>query len=161
MKISKLTDEQLAERFRDWYIKERSSDTDEFATMYMEDPDGCLPEECVGEDLCRGIVGKVYWPHRFIAQLLLDKFGPVYETGWTDNNTGKKATLPDWIMTITEPSYEGETFVVMYLSNRSVLLYHNSFKMWHYYFPTLAELGKELREIYESCKKVFASLEGK
>jgi hypothetical protein len=158
MNTDKLTDKELGKQFRDWYMLKTEHDTEYFKTLYMDEPEGCVPEVCLGDDLAMDIIDKVHHPHRFVGDVLIDEFGPMREACYTDNNTGELAILPDWIAVVTQPDYMDGTMVVMYLYNRMELLYHNCFKMWHYYFPTMEELGKELREIYESCKKVLASL---
>lgn len=122
----------VRKRVNECYYRE-----DAFRKMYLEEPDGCVPEDLIGDDLLSDIKNKYYWPVDAVRDQLEREFG---------------RDPPMWIY--VDPSYEDSTWALLTLDNRHILLTHCQ-KPWQFWFESEAEMRKELLEWYRSAQRRY------
>jgi hypothetical protein len=92
--------------------------------MYFQDPNGCLPSKYLGKEIMDDIRTKFYYPLAFL-EWLFKKIHPKL----------KHVTL---LITI-DPSYEGATNYILYLSGEKVILLEGSWNAWRFWFEDEAK----------------------
>lgn len=110
---------------------------DAFRKMYLEEPNGCIPDELMGEELLYDVKNKFYWPMDAVRVQLEKEFG-------TEQSM--------WVY--VDPTYEDTTWALLTLDNRHVLLTYCE-KAWKFWFEGEAEMRKELRQWYRKAKERY------
>ncbi|MGH7771439.1 MAG: hypothetical protein ACREQA_04310 [Candidatus Binatia bacterium] len=118
-------------------INEAHGDRSAFGRLYLEEPDGCVPEEFVGDDLMSAIKDKFYWPLDAVRNQLEREFG-------------RERSM--WIH--IDPTYEDTTYALLTLEDEH-LLHTYCAKAWKFWWPNEAEMKKELLEWHRIARERY------
>lgn len=111
------------EDFREFlvdHLGERDYAEQYLTDVYLRDPEGCLPEDYLGDDLFISIRDKFWYPIRWLADAIAATTGG--------------AVPASSIQIVIEPSYNDSTHVVVFSGTR--LLFHESWKAWRFWWQT-------------------------
>jgi len=123
-------------------INEAHGDRTAFRKMYLQEPDGCVPQEFIGDDLMSAIKDKFYWPFDAVRDQLEREFG-------TERCM--------WIH--IDPTYEDTTYTLLTLENEH-LLYTYCAKAWKFWWPDEDEMKKELLEWHQTARERYKFFAG-
>lgn len=125
-------EKKVAERFG---CGERGKETKKLIQrIYLDPQDGCLPDEFIGDELLYSIQSKFYEFFQCITQALEKDILEPQKAGGA------------WISIWIDPSYDDETYVLVTFQSAVLLLYGR--KAWNFSWPAIAELKKEMSELY-------------
>lgn len=125
------------EEFREFlvdHLGERDYAEQYLADVYFREPEGCLPEDYLGDDLFISIRDKFWYPIRWLADA-------------TAATTGG-AVPASAIQIVIEPSYNDSTHVVVFRGAH--LLFHETWKAWRFWWQTDGEFETWANEVLHS-----------
>lgn len=123
-------------------INEAHGDRTAFRKMYLQEPDGCVPEEFIGDDLMSAIKDKFYWPFDAVRNQLEREFG---------------SERCIWVN--IDPTYDDTTNVVLHLDHAH-LLYTYCAKAWKFWWPNENEMKNELLEWHRTARERYKFFAG-
>jgi len=115
-----------------------------FRKLFLEDSDGCLPVEYIGEDLLESLYGK----YNAVAAALISELEDRYRTSWR-------------VFVVIQPSYEDATRVYYIYEpeelprGRGFQLHRFGSEPWHYWFNSLEDLKQHLWEEYTKLEEGY------
>jgi hypothetical protein len=121
--------------FIDWLtgrLDDRKYAEDYAQAVYLKDPDGCMPDDYIGDDLLMSIREKFWYPVRWILEYAAEIAAPavpLHEFG-----------------IVIDPSYEDRTDVLVFYRDR--VLFHDSWKAWHFWWPSDQEFERWATEVW-------------
>jgi len=109
-----------------------------FEAAYLQDHGACVPEQYIGEDLCKAICDKFYAVFSAIARVVEKKDGMAF------------------VFTTVASSCEDTTRVILhgyYEDRKEVLLLVERIKAWNLWWPSEEEMGEDLERWYNEARK--------